>query len=166
MTALLCLNGYEGGFILKSLAMIIVALLLVGLLAYIVMAVLSQKQPDTLGLQNELLKVCHDSPNCVCSEAHSKGDQQHFIEPITGNEETWAHLKQVMIAQGGDIQTESTDYMHITFSTSVFHYVDDVEVRFDRENNLIHLRSASRIGRSDFGVNRKRIEHIKNAMMG
>jgi uncharacterized protein (DUF1499 family) len=56
--------------------------------------------------------------------------------------------------------------MHITFSTAVFHYVDDVEVRFDKENNLIHLRSASRIGRSDFGVNRKRIERIKKAMMG
>jgi len=149
---------------MKSLAMIVVGLVLVGFLAYIVMAFLSQKQPDNLGLQNGQLKPCPDSPNCVCSENQSNA--QHFIEPIAGNEETWARLKQVMIAQGGDIQTESSDYMHITFSTAVFHYVDDVEVHFDQEAGLIHLRSASRIGRSDFGVNRKRIETIKKALMG
>jgi len=149
---------------MKSLAMIVIGLVLVGFLAYIVMAFLSQKQPDNLGLQNGQLKPCPDSPNCVCSEKQS--DAQHFIEPMAGNEGTWARLKQVMIAQGGDIQTESSDYMHITFSTAVFHYVDDVEARFDRENKLIHLRSASRIGRSDFGVNRKRIKTIKKALMG
>jgi len=148
----------------KSLAMIIVALLIVGFLAYIVMAVLSQKQPDNLGLQNGQLKPCPDSPNCVCSEAYNNDDAQHFIEPISGNKQTWAKLKQVMLEQGGDIQEESADYMHIIFSTAVFHFVDDVELRFDREQHLIHLRSASRIGRSDFGVNRKRVETLKKAL--
>ncbi len=150
---------------MKSLAMIVVGLVLVGFLAYIVMAVLSQKQPDNLGLQNGQLRPCPDSPNCVCSESHSQSDSQHFIEAIKGNKQTWAKLKQIMIEQGGDIQTESSDYMHMTFSTAVFHYVDDVEVRFDKENNLIHIRSASRIGRSDFAVNRKRMESLKKALM-
>jgi len=144
--------------------MIIVALLAVGLVAFIVMAVLSQKQPDSLGLQSGMLKPCPDSPNCVCSESHSKGDQQHFIEPIAGNKETWENLKQVMIERGGEVQAETADYMHIIFSTAIFHYVDDVELRFDRGRGLIHIRSASRIGRSDFGVNRKRMESIKKAL--
>jgi len=149
---------------MKSLAIIIAVFLLVGLLAYVVMAVLSQKQPDDLGLHDGLLKPCPSSPNCVCSESHSMGNAQHFIEPIAGNTQTWARLKQVMVKQGGVIQVEAADYMHITFYTAIFRYVDDVEVRLDKENKLIHLRSASRIGRSDFGVNRKRIASIKKAL--
>jgi len=150
---------------MKWLAMIIVAVVLVGFLAYIVMAVLSQKQPHDLGLHNGMLKACPDSPNCVCSESHSKGDAQHFIKAITGNDKTWAHFKQVIIEQGGHIETDKDNYMHITFSTPIFHYVDDVEARFDRDEGLIHIRSASRIGRSDFGVNRKRMEAIKKALL-
>jgi len=150
---------------MKWLAMIVVAVVLVGFLAYIVMAVLSQKQPDDLGLQNGMLKACPDSPNCVCSESHSKDDAQHFIKAIAGNDKIWARFKQVIIEQGGHIKTEKGDYMHITFSTSVFHYVDDVEARFDRGEGLIHIRSASRIGRSDFGVNRKRMQRIKKALL-
>jgi uncharacterized protein (DUF1499 family) len=150
---------------MKSLAMIVVGLVLVGFLAYVVMAFLSQKQPDNLGLQNGQLKPCPDSPNCVCSESHSQSDAQHFIEAIKGNKQTWVKLKQTIIEQGGHIQTESSDYMHITFSTAVFHYVDDVEARFDRAQHVIHLRSASRIGRSDFGVNRQRIKRIKKALL-
>ncbi len=149
---------------MKSLAMIVVGLVLVGFLAYIVMAVLSQREPDNLGLQNGQLKPCPSTPNCVCSESHSQSDSQHFIEAITGNAQTWDALKQVMLEQGGDIQEASGDYMHIIFSTAVFHFVDDVELRFDREQHLIHLRSASRIGRSDFGVNRKRVETLKKAL--
>lgn len=149
---------------MKWLGIIVLALLSVALLAYIVMAYQSQKKPNDLGLQNGMLKACPDSPNCVCSEAYNKDDAQHFIAPISGNEQTWIMLKQVMLEQGGDIQEETADYMHIIFSTAVFHFVDDVELRFDKENKLIHLRSASRIGRSDFGVNRKRIEALKKAL--
>ena len=150
---------------MKSLMIIVGSLVLVGFLAYIVMAFLSQKEPDDLGLQNGVLKPCPSTPNCVCSESHSQSDKQHFIEPIKGNVQTWTKLKQTMIEQGGAIQTESNDYMHITFNTPVFHYVDDVEARFDKENNLIHIRSASRIGSSDFGVNRKRMASIKKALI-
>ena len=150
---------------MKSLLMIVVGLVLVGFLAYIVMAVLSQKQPDDLGLYDGMLKPCPDSPNCVCSESHSKDDTQHFIQAIAGNDKTWTRFKQVIIELGGDIETDQGEYMHITFSTPIFHYVDDVEARFDRDEGLIHVRSASRIGRSDFGVNRKRIEMIKKALL-
>jgi len=149
---------------MKWLGISIVVLLVVGILAYIVMAVLSQKQPDNLGLQNGMLKACPDSPNCVCSESHTHSDAQHFIQAMTGNETTWLKLKTTALEQGGSMQIEHDDYMYMTFSTSVFHYVDDVEFRFDRAAGLIHVRSASRIGRSDFGVNRKRVEALKKAL--
>jgi len=149
---------------MKWLGIIVIGLLSIGLLAYIVMAVLSQKQPDSLGLQNGMLKACPSSPNCVCSESHTQSDAQHFIEPIAGNAQTWAKLKQVMTKQGGLIHTETSDYMHITFSTPIFRYIDDVECRFDKANDFIYIRSASRIGKSDFGVNRKRIERLKEAL--
>jgi len=149
---------------MKSLAMIVVGLLIVALLAYIVMAVLSQRQPDHLGLEAGKLKSCPDSPNCVCSEAHTQADAQHFIAPLLATEKTWQRLKKSIVKQGGDIQVDSPDYIHATFSTSVFHYVDDVELRFDKQQKYIHLRSASRIGRSDFGVNRTRIENLKKVV--
>ncbi|MDQ6968339.1 MAG: DUF1499 domain-containing protein [Mariprofundaceae bacterium] len=151
---------------MKVLGIIVIILLVVGLLAYIIMAILSQKQPDNLGLQHAMLQSCPNSPNCVCSESHSQSDAQHFITPIVGNEKTWLKLKQLVSEQGGVIQLEHDNYMHFTFSTPIFHYVDDVEFRFDRSEGLIHMRSASRIGRSDFGVNRKRMESIKKALGG
>lgn len=149
---------------MKWLGISIVVLLVVGLVGYIAMVILSQKQPDNLGLQSGMLSVCPDSPNCVCSESHTRSDPQHFIQAIAGSEASWDKLKRIALEQGGNIQTERGDYMHITFSTAVFRYVDDVEFRFDRVENLIHMRSASRIGRTDFGVNRKRIEALKKAM--
>ncbi|MDX8387889.1 MAG: DUF1499 domain-containing protein, partial [Ghiorsea sp.] len=62
------------------------------------------------------------------------------------------------------IETEQSNYIHATFSTSIFRYVDDVELRFDANTGVTHIRSASRMGRSDFGANRKRIEAIQEAL--
>jgi len=149
---------------MKWFVVIVGGLVLMGLVVSIVMAVLSQQQPSNLGLQNGRLKACPDSPNCVCSESNSQSDAEHFIQAMTGNAQTWVQLQQVLLKQGGDIQITTGDYMHVTFNSAVFHYVDDVEVRFDKINSRIYLRSASRVGRSDFGVNRKRIENIKKAL--
>jgi uncharacterized protein (DUF1499 family) len=64
---------------------------------------------------------------------------------------------------GGSIQVEETDYLAATFTSSVFRFVDDLELRIDTSQQTIHLRSASRVGRSDGGANRKRVELIKNS---
>ena len=55
------------------------------------------------------------------------------------------------------------DYLAVTFTSSIFRFVDDLEIRIDTDQQLIHLRSASRVGRSDGGVNRKRLERLKMA---
>jgi len=149
---------------MKWLLMVIAVLLLLGLIAYVAMAIQSHKRPDTLGLQQGLLPPCPESPNCVCSELHSQSSAQHGIAPIQAEDGVWNQLKNIIIEQGGVIQQEQGSYLHATFTTPVFRYVDDVELRLDDSGNLIHIRSASRTGRSDFGVNRRRVERIRQAL--
>jgi uncharacterized protein (DUF1499 family) len=62
---------------------------------------------------------------------------------------------------GGKIITDDGGYLHATFTSRIFRFVDDLELRLDGENGIIHLRSASRTGYSDFGVNRKRAEQFQ-----
>jgi uncharacterized protein (DUF1499 family) len=72
-------------------------------------------------------------------------------------------LKTIIGELGGRIQVENADYLAATFTSTVFRFVDDLELRIDRDQKTIHLRSASRVGRSDLGANRKRVEHLKNS---
>lgn len=140
------------------------ALALLGLIVYVAMAVMSQKTPDTLGLQNGKLAPCPASPNCVCSEQVLADDTEHFIKAIQGDKAVWDKFKGIVQEQGGEVITDDGNYVHVTFSTPVFHYIDDVELRFDEAAKLIHIRSASRMGRKDFGVNRTRVEKLKQAL--
>ena len=108
------------------------------------------------------LPPCRDSPNCVSSQAE---DAKHFIEPfkISGSpEEAWKALKEALKSQSRMVIThETADTLHAEATSLVFQFVDDINVVLDTETNLIHIRSASRVGHSDFGVNRKRIEALR-----
>lgn len=59
------------------------------------------------------------------------------------------------------IVSENNDYLHVTFSSKTFSFIDDAEFYYDRDNEIVHVRSAARAGYSDLGVNRKRIEWIR-----
>lgn len=111
---------------------------------------------------NQLLK-CPSKPNCVCSEYPD--DTAHFILPIdlpTGNQtDVIKLLVEIIREMGGDIQSTNATHIVATFTSSLFKFVDDVTLRFDPVENRIHLRSASRIGYSDFGVNRRRAEQLR-----
>ena len=111
------------------------------------------------------LQPCPDTPNCVSSETES--DAAHYIEPVVypANQaaQVVPRLKTVIRELGGSIQVEKADYLAATFTSPVFRFVDDLELRIETEQNTIHLRSASRIGRSDLGANRKRMERLKHA---
>ena len=117
------------------------------------------------GLVDGRLKRCPGTPNCVCSESGS--DPEHTIEPLTYAAEdatqVLPRLKAVIRDMGGRIQVETTDYLAATFTSPVFRFVDDLELRIYVDGNAVHLRSASRVGRSDFGVNRKRVALLKTA---
>lgn len=115
------------------------------------------------GLVAGVLSKCPDKPNCVCSEY--KNDLSHYIDPIAFSENSTLNpmslLKTEILAMGGDIQTEADKYLAATFSSAIFGFVDDFEIRIDSTQKLIHIRSASRAGYGDMGVNKKRIQLLK-----
>lgn len=124
----------------------------------------SGRRPETPGVTDGKLAPCPDSPNCVSSQSD---DPDHFIEPLhyEGSRET-AREKLLTVIRSMKRVTmiiDQENYLRMEYRSALFRFVDDVEFFFDPSNKLIHVRSASRIGYSDLGVNRKRIEQIRAA---
>ena len=117
------------------------------------------------GVNDGRLAPCPDSPNCVSSQST---DKKHQVEPISYQgtpAEAFAVLKSaIQSMKRAKIVEEKDDYLHAEFRSAVFGFVDDVEFLLDEESNVIHVRSASRTGYSDFGVNRKRVETIRSKL--
>ncbi len=109
------------------------------------------------------LKACPDSPNCISSQA-VRGSQ--FIEPIKyqgSAERAMAELlKIIQTLPRTRIVEHSDGYIRAEFQTKWLRFTDDVELLLDRTNKTVQLRSASRVGYSDFGTNLKRLDMIKN----
>lgn len=126
------------------------------------------KSTTEVGLMSNKLAACSSKPNCVSSE-HDEGDS-HFIAPISIDAGTTAgvtikELKQVLLNMGANVTVEQDAYIAATFTSRFLRFVDDFEVRIDQQNSLVHIRSASRTGYSDFGVNRKRAERFKAELL-
>lgn len=121
------------------------------------------RKPAHLGVTEGRLARCPSSPNCVCSQ--DSGD--HGIEPLAfkgDSASAWARLKEVVAARPRTSLVEETDsYLHAECTSLLFRFVDDLEFQLDSEASRIHVRSASRSGHSDLGVNRKRVEEIRTA---
>jgi Protein of unknown function (DUF1499). len=111
------------------------------------------------------LPACPSSPNCVSSQAT---DADHAIAPfkIVGNvEEAWTALKKALISQSRTVITDETgNTLHAQATSLVFRFVDDIDAILDTDARLIHIRSASRTGYGDFGVNRKRVEMLRSQL--
>ncbi|WP_349432094.1 DUF1499 domain-containing protein [Methylomarinum sp. Ch1-1] len=137
---------------------LIMAMLL--LLSFLAMISLSDPMPR-LGLKNGKLLPCPDSPNCVSSENMPAKALQLGHYP---SQPAWKLLKNIIAAQGGNIIDEDGFYLRAEFRSRWLRFVDDLEVRLDLEKKLIHLRSASRVGHYDFGVNRNRVKAVKDKM--
>ena len=95
----------------------------------------------------------------------SQDDKIHSIAPInyqgTRDEAKQKILKIIKGMPRTKIVKEAEDYIHVTFTTKIMRYVDDVQFYFDDTNKVIHFRSASRVGYSDLGLNRQRMEEIR-----
>ncbi len=130
----------------------------------ILFAVLSftSKPPDHLGLHAGRLAPCPDTPNCVSSLAT---DPQHAIAPFALDRSVAAAKEELLRAAAqlprATLITNRETYLHFEFRSLVFRFVDDVEFHFDEAAKLIHVRSASRVGHSDLGVNRRRVEALR-----
>lgn len=150
-----------------KIAIIIIAMLILAfLISFIVLGNIS-KSGKAAGLVDGKLSKCPEKPNCVCSEQDD--DTDHFIEPIIFFQNiagsTLKHLKETIIELGGEIHTDTGTYVSATFSSSLFGFVDDLEIRFDSKQNIIHMRSASRVGYSDLGANKERVELIRKLFL-
>jgi uncharacterized protein (DUF1499 family) len=108
--------------------------------------------------------ACPDTPNCVSSLST---DKTHFIEPLHyAGSRADARQKLIDILQNtGRVRLTKieADYIHAEFRSLIFRFVDDVEFYFPSEKSIIHLKSASRSGYYDFGVNRRRVERLRAA---
>lgn len=113
-------------------------------------------------IKDGVLAPCPDKPNCVSSQAP---DRSHFIEPIRYSGDARAarrKLIQVLKRMSGTrIVLDEKDVIQVEFRTSLLRFVDDGVFWFDDGRKVIHVRSASRIGYSDLGTNRRRIENIR-----
>jgi uncharacterized protein (DUF1499 family) len=125
----------------------------------------SGNRPTQLGVSNGRLLPCPGTPNCVCSYDQTA---EHAIAPLaftTTPAETWATLKTVIQAlERTQIVSETSDYLYVEFTSKLMGFVDDVEFYLDAPQKVIQVRSASRLGKSDLGVNRRRIELIRTKL--
>jgi uncharacterized protein (DUF1499 family) len=133
------------------------------------MAILSfpGTRPSNLGVQNGQLAACPNTPNCVSSQAPA-ADKEHSVAPIAYvGEGKVAIAKLKAIVEGSErtkiIQADD-NYLYAEFASKLMGFVDDVEFYADDSAKVIHVRSASRLGQSDLGVNRKRVEEIRSKL--
>jgi uncharacterized protein (DUF1499 family) len=153
-------------------ALVALALLVLGAVAGLALhvatadgdTVFSWKRPDNLGVKEGRFAPPKATPNCVSSQA-APSDAEHYIAPIpfkgAAAEAMAAARKAVEGMQGARVIRHEGGYLYAEFRTQIMRFVDDVEFLFDESAGLLHVRSASRLGRRDFGVNRARVEAIR-----
>ena len=128
------------------------------------LGVLSWRRP-AVGPIDGKLRACPKSPNCVCSQVPA--DAEHTIAPLTftgAPAEAWAKLQRVLADRPGARVVSADDkYVHVEFVSRLFRFTDDVEFLLDGPAGVVHVRSASRVGHSDLGANRARVEAIRQA---
>jgi len=134
------------------------------LAGFVIVALIAMSITSRYGASHSLIKgklqACKATPNCICTEEFdNKNAEPINIQGIQADA-AWEVLKNVVIETGGKIESDDGSYLWATYSTPVFRFVDDFEARLDEQQAVIHLRSASRVGHGDMGVNKKRIENI------
>lgn len=123
----------------------------------------SGKRPHDLGVTAGKLKAPSKKPNSACSQA-SEGYAK--IAPLSCGDDPaayWEKLK-ALVASEADIIKSSDDYLYAEYTSKLMGYVDDVEFLLLPEQGIVHVRSASRLGYSDMGANRKRIESLRQRL--
>lgn len=153
-------------------ALIWIALLISGVVAVLALhvatatgdTVFSWKRPDNLGLKDGRLAPPRRTPNSVSSQA-DPADAEHYIAPIPFKGDAAAAMAAVRKAvegmEGATVIRQDGGYLYAEYRTKVLRFVDDVEFVHDGKAGVIHVRSSSRLGRRDFGVNRARVEALR-----
>lgn len=123
------------------------------------LAACAGEPPGGLGVRDGRLAPCPDSPNCVSS---FETGETHGIAPLRGGLE---QVERVLLGmRGTNIVRSEAGYLYAEFTSRIMGFVDDVEFLFDPDAGVTHVRSASRLGHSDLGANRRRVERIRAAL--
>jgi uncharacterized protein (DUF1499 family) len=123
------------------------------------MSLFDFRRPTNLGVNAGRLAPCRRTPNCVSSQA-DPADAEHYIAPIRFRGDAMAAVRRALAAlPRATVISELKNYLYAEFRSRLLGYVDDVEFFYD--GTAIQVRSASRLGRRDFGVNRNRIEKLR-----
>ena len=148
---------------MKRKPLILAAITLVPLLALALGAGTAciSRRPVEVGLIDGRLRPCPSTPNCVCSEPTHTAS----IPALNFAGDPSLAFRSLVEFLGAEPHAEMRevghDYLHVVYYTPFLRFADDVEFRLDPQAKVIHVRSASRIGHSDMGTNRARIEGIR-----
>lgn len=142
---------------------------LAALIALIVLrlALLSflSKAPDTLGARNGRLAPCPKRPNCVSSQAKGKSHSIASLRVDGSATEALASARRAIESiPRARVVTVEDGYLHAEFSSRLFRFVDDLELLYDAGQGAFQVRSASRVGHSDLGANRKRVDALRHRL--
>ncbi len=143
-----------------------IASLLFGVLAMAPLLSCAGKAPKTLGLRGSALSPCPGSPNCVSSDASDKAHQVAPFSLAVSPGEAWHAVRLAVSAlPRTDIVADTGQYLHAECRSALFRFVDDLELHLRPNEEVIAVRSASRLGYSDFGVNRSRVEKLRGKLL-
>jgi len=138
---------------MKLLFVLLVLLLL--LAAWFFYQGTQSAQLDSPEIADGRLPLCGARPNCVCSLP----SDSHYIEPLALNNGTIESVATAIEQMDGVIESRDENQLHATFTSAVFGFVDDVLILIDGDE--LQVRSSSRVGHSDLGANRKRLERLR-----
>ena len=131
--------------------------LFIGRLVYLS---LTSKAPDMM-LVNGTLRPCPGTPNCVSSEGSDESKSIAAFTFESNVDQAWHKLQQAIEESGGVITHIDKTHLQASYTTRIFRFVDDMEFRLVADEKKIHVRSGSRVGKSDLGVNRKNVEKVR-----
>lgn len=135
-----------------------------------ILSFLTAKRPKTVGALNGQLQPCDpDKSNCVCSQHKAEGRSlgPHYVQPFAFEGDPGDAMTRViavlMQQKNCQIVSNRPDYVHAEFTTEGLGFIDDVEFLLAAQEQLIHVRSASRLGLTDLGLNRARVKELREA---
>ena len=151
---------------LRILSVVVGLIVAVGV-AFALLGWWSQRPEITApGLVDGRLRACAPAPRCVCSDSDQTGDTGHWIAPIdlggAADAARWRVVRETLAAAGGAVTREDQGNLHATFTSRFFRFVDDLELRAD--GRRLQVRSSSRVGYSDLGANRARVEDLRQRL--
>jgi uncharacterized protein (DUF1499 family) len=125
----------------------------------------SGSRPAYLGSPQTALQLCPSSPNCVSSLDNEEAS--HKITPLpfqTAGTNSAKLSAAIQRNPSAEIVVNTESYIYAEYTSDIMGYVDDVEFLIIPSQQRIDVRSASRLGHSDFGVNRQRIEQLRKQL--